>query len=74
MTRSLARMEKSGWITKNTGTDKREKQITLTEAANGMYEIWLQTVRTCESQVLKNISNQETEEILAILKKMSSNL
>ncbi|MEH7392001.1 MarR family winged helix-turn-helix transcriptional regulator [Bacillus sp. JJ1474] len=74
MTRTLARMEKSGWITKKTGTDKREKQITLTEVANGMYDTWLQTVRTCESQALKNISDQETTEMLSILKKMSVNL
>ncbi|MEH7121938.1 MarR family transcriptional regulator [Bacillus sp. JJ1773] len=74
MTRTLARMEKSGWITKKTGTDKREKQIILTEAANNMYDTWLQTVRTCESQALKNISDQETTEMLSILKKMSVNL
>ncbi|WNS76378.1 MarR family transcriptional regulator [Bacillus sp. DTU_2020_1000418_1_SI_GHA_SEK_038] len=74
MTRSLARMEKSGWITKKTGIDKREKQIILTEAANDMYDTWLQTVRSCEEQVLKNISDQETTEMLSILKKMSVNL
>ncbi|KAB2336082.1 MarR family transcriptional regulator [Cytobacillus depressus] len=71
MTRTLARMEKSGWISKVTGTDKREKQIILTEAARGMYETWHQAVRTCEDQFLKNVSDQETTEMLSTLKKMS---
>lgn len=32
MTRTLARLEKSGWITRTAGKDKREKLISLTDA------------------------------------------
>ena len=74
MTRTLARLEKSGWITKEIGTDKREKQIILTDASHQMYEKWLKTVRACEEQVLNNISDREKALILSIISKTNANL
>ena len=74
MTRTLARMEKSGWITKVSGTDKREKQIMLTDAATQKYETWLQAVRDCESRVLNNISKSEMATMLSAIEKMNNNL
>lgn len=74
MTRTLARMEKSGWITKITGTDKREKQAILTEEANRMYETWLQAVRDFENKVIQNISEPELAALHSAVQKMNANL
>ncbi|MBY0122952.1 MarR family winged helix-turn-helix transcriptional regulator [Bacillus sp. S/N-304-OC-R1] len=74
MTRTLARMEKSGWITKEIGTDKREKQIILTEKSNEMYDKWLEAVRACEAKVLQNIPEQEMVNMLSIISKMNASL
>lgn len=74
MTRTLARMENSGWIMKITGTDKREKQIVLTEASLEMYEKWLKTVQACEEKVLKNFTEQEKAHMLSMVSKLNDNL
>jgi MarR family transcriptional regulator, transcriptional regulator for hemolysin len=74
MTRTIARLEKSGWITKLIGADKREKQIVLTEAAMNKYEEWHQAVRACESRVLKTIEDEEIHSMLLFIEKMKENL
>lgn len=74
MTRTLARMEKSGWISKVIGTDKREKQIILTDRSHEMYDKWLEAVRASEAEALQNITDQEMAHMLSIISKMNANL
>ncbi|MBU8880508.1 MarR family transcriptional regulator [Bacillus sp. FJAT-29790] len=74
MTRTLARMENSGWISKISGSDKREKRIMLTENANKEYDHWLNAVRTYEKQLLRNVSEEEITTILTVVKKMNESL
>lgn len=74
MTRTLARLEKAGWISKLSGTDKREKKIFLTDLAHKQYEVWLEAVQACESNVLNNISEEERDLMQKIIERMNNNL
>lgn len=74
MTRSLARLEKSGWITRTAGRDKREKKISLTNAAIKKYNHWLHAVRTSERHALKNISEEEIAMMIKFMSKMKENM
>lgn len=74
MTRTLARLEKAGWIKRTSGQDKREKKISLTDAAINEYDTWLQSVRKSESQVLKNITEEEISTMIRLMAKMRENM
>lgn len=74
MTRTLARLEKSGWITRTAGKDKREKLISLTDAAILEYDNWLAAVRSSESNVLQNITEEEISTMIKLMAKMRENM
>ncbi|KON89793.1 MarR family transcriptional regulator [Sporosarcina globispora] len=74
MTRTLARLEKSGWITRTAGKDKREKLIELTEAAIREYDNWLAAVRSSESSVLRYITEEEISTMIRLMAKMRENM
>ncbi|MBG9586497.1 MarR family winged helix-turn-helix transcriptional regulator [Cytobacillus firmus] len=74
MTRTLARLEKSGWITRTAGKDKREKLISLTDAAILEYDNWLSAVRSSESNVLQNITEEEISTMITLMAKMRENM
>ncbi|WP_163140159.1 MarR family transcriptional regulator [Bacillus sp. 22-7] len=74
MTRTLARLEKSGWITRTAGKDKREKLISLTDAAILEYDNWLAAVRSSESNVLQNITEEEISTMIKLMAKMRESM
>ncbi|MEK3855896.1 MarR family winged helix-turn-helix transcriptional regulator [Cytobacillus sp. FSL H8-0458] len=74
MTRTLARLEKSGWIARTAGKDKREKLISLTDAAILEYDNWLTAVRSSESNVLQNITEEEISTMIRLMAKMRENM
>lgn len=74
MTRTLARLEKSGWITRTAGRDKREKLISLTDTAILEYDNWLAAVRSSESNVLQNITEEEISTMIRLMTKMRENM
>ncbi|GLB59943.1 MarR family winged helix-turn-helix transcriptional regulator [Cytobacillus sp. NCCP-133] len=74
MTRTLARLEKSGWITRTAGQDKREKKISLTDKAIKEYDNWLHAVRSSESHVLKNITQEDIDTMIQFMSKMRENM
>lgn len=74
MTRTLARLEKSGWIIRTAGKDKREKLISLTDAAIQEYDNWLAAVRSSESNVLQNITEEEIGTMIRLMAKMRENM
>ncbi|MCM3707654.1 MULTISPECIES: MarR family winged helix-turn-helix transcriptional regulator [Cytobacillus] len=74
MTRTLARLQKSGWITRTAGMDKREKLISLTDAAIREYDNWLTAVRSSENTVLQNITEEEISTMIRLMVKMRENM
>jgi DNA-binding MarR family transcriptional regulator len=59
VTRTLTRLEKSGWVIRKLGTDKREKVVVLTEKAKNTLPDVEQTVRTFEQDMTKRLSQEQ---------------
>ncbi|MCA1040603.1 MarR family transcriptional regulator [Bacillus infantis] len=73
MTRALLRLEKSGWISRVPGKDKREKKILLTDAALTQYPDWLAAVEGYEQKMLEDISEEELMAAISVMQKMKQN-
>jgi MarR family transcriptional regulator, transcriptional regulator for hemolysin len=74
MTRALNRLEKSGYIKKVSGKDKREKLILLTEKAEEHYPVWLSAIKSFEEQKLSGISTKDMEDAYKVIQKLNKNL
>ena len=74
ITRTLARMEEMGWITREYGNDKREKHIKLTEKAYEMFIKWHEVDNNIEIDAIKDISKDELDIFNNVLEKMIKNL
>ncbi len=74
ITRTLARMEKMGWIEKVEGIDKREKHILLTKKALDAYLKCFEASDKLEKEAISGISDEELEIFNRVLEKMTNNL
>lgn len=74
ITRTLARMEEMGWVTREYGNNKREKHIKLTEKAYEMFIKWNLVSDNIEVEATKDISKDELDVFNNILEKMIKNL
>ncbi|MDQ0298952.1 DNA-binding MarR family transcriptional regulator [Salibacterium salarium] len=72
ITRTLTRMEKSGWIIKKLGNDKREKIILLTDEAREKLDLIQQSVQQFENDFTTNLTTNEQQELYRLLKKLGS--
>ncbi|KAB8131833.1 MarR family transcriptional regulator [Gracilibacillus oryzae] len=70
-TRTLVRMEKSGWITRKTGKDKRERVVDLTETAKKKFPQILAAIKVAESSFLSNLSEEELHTLEKLLGKLT---
>lgn len=71
ITRTLARMEKSGWIIRKPGDDKRERIIELTKEAQQKFSTIQQTMNLLEEELLKDLSTNEKEQLQYLLSKIA---
>jgi len=74
ITRTLARMEKSGWVIRQSGEDKRERHIKLTEKAYEMFPKWYQAANNVEVEAINGIEKDELEIFNNVLEKIMNNL
>ena len=74
ITRTLARMEEMGWVTRQYGKDKRERHIKLTEKACQMFPQWFQTANNVEVEAINGIDKDELEIFNDVLEKIMNNL
>ena len=74
ITRTLARMEEMGWVTREYGNNKREKHIKLTEKAYEMFIKWNLVSDNIEVEATKDISKDELDAFNNVLEKMIKNL
>ncbi|WP_106497847.1 MarR family winged helix-turn-helix transcriptional regulator [Lentibacillus sp. Marseille-P4043] len=72
VTRTLSRMEKSGWIVRKRGTDKRERVIELTEGAKREFTKVHQTMDEFEQDMLANLSSAEKQQLKQLLQKIGT--
>ncbi|WP_047982291.1 MarR family winged helix-turn-helix transcriptional regulator [Ornithinibacillus contaminans] len=70
ITRTVKRMELHGWIVRETGMDKREKVIVLTDMAKRKYVEIEKSVSEHEKVMLSNLSQEEKESLLYLLQKI----
>lgn len=70
VTRTIARLEESGWIARREGKDKRERIVELSPfALEQMPEIEKQ-IRTVEEGLVSRLSDEEQKQLLSLLKKI----
>ncbi|MDQ0252918.1 DNA-binding MarR family transcriptional regulator [Evansella vedderi] len=72
-TRTLVRMEASGWIYRKPGRDKRERIVELTETAKEKYPSIKKTVENLEQRLVYQLSDQEQHQLQQLLEKLEEN-
>lgn len=73
-TRALKKLEDCGYIIKVCDTqDKRKHYIYLTEYAKSHKDEILQIAKNWESQLVEELSEEELEQLYALLRKMTKN-
>lgn len=70
MTRTLVRMEKSGWIVRKPGKDKRERMIELTEKAKQKLPAIQQEVSKLEEGLLEQLTIDDKDKLYQLLNKI----
>ncbi|MCL7745753.1 MarR family winged helix-turn-helix transcriptional regulator [Halalkalibacter alkaliphilus] len=70
VTRTLVRMESSGWITRRLGKDKRERRIELTEFAKEKLPLVKAQLDSFEGQYVSKLSEQEQQQLQHLLEKL----
>lgn len=74
VTRTLARMEETGWVIKEEGMDRRERRVGLSPAAYEQFLSWQQMSDALEMTALDNINEVDLAVFTAVLQKMMDNL
>ncbi|AMA72151.1 MULTISPECIES: MarR family winged helix-turn-helix transcriptional regulator [Aneurinibacillus] len=74
MTRTLARMEQGGWITREEGTDRRERKVKLSQKAYEMLPVLEKASEMVETQALKGIKEEDLRIFTCVLEQMVKNL
>ena len=70
VTRTLERMEKSEWIMREEGMDKRERIIKLTEKAKNEFSGIKQSVESVEREFLSRVTEEEKTQLYQLLHKL----
>ncbi|KHF40550.1 MarR family winged helix-turn-helix transcriptional regulator [Halalkalibacter okhensis] len=70
VTRTLVRMEASGWVIRKSGKDKRERCIVLTEMAKEKFPLVQSRLKRFEDQFVSPLSQQEQQQLQHLLEKL----
>lgn len=68
VSKSLAKLEKKGWVTRIAGTDKREKNVCLSAGALNRYPLWLDISGQHRQALLAGLTDQQRTELTILLK------
>lgn len=72
VTRTLAKLEESGWAGRKEGTDKRQRIACLTPKAEAKVTEIEQRITELEDGMLADLTKQEQEQLKGLLKKVKS--
>jgi len=72
VTRTLVRMESSGWIIRKPGKDKRERKVELTEMAKLKFPLIKKSIENYQQKYVAELSEQEQEQLRYLLEKLGS--
>ncbi|MFC0562283.1 MarR family winged helix-turn-helix transcriptional regulator [Halalkalibacter alkalisediminis] len=70
VTRTLVRMEASGWIIRRHGADKRERIVELTDMAKKTFPLVKKSIQTMEQQYIMQLTELEQQQLLFLLEKL----
>ncbi|WP_199884068.1 MarR family winged helix-turn-helix transcriptional regulator [Anaerosinus massiliensis] len=73
ISKTVAKLEGKGYISRKTGSDKREKIVCLTPSAFTAYPTWQKIVSQHRASLLKNIPEAEQQLLLTLLTKIYQN-
>ncbi|MFS0671619.1 MarR family transcriptional regulator [Ornithinibacillus sp. 179-J 7C1 HS] len=74
ITRTMARLEKLGYVEQKPGKDKREKRMQLTKPGQEIYQEVRKTIDQFEEEMLNGISEEEQLETIQILEEIRKNI
>lgn len=72
VTRTVMRLEESGWIVRREGVDKRERIVHLSEHAEELVPKIEQRVVEMEERLLSNLSEEEQQQLVALMSKIGA--
>ncbi|MER1985345.1 MAG: MarR family transcriptional regulator [Solibacillus sp.] len=72
VTRTVTRLEKLGWVTREQGADKREKIIHLTEMAHVRFPQIAASVKDYEREMTQHLTQEEQQQLMDLLQKMKA--
>lgn len=72
VTRTLVKLEESGWVKRTQGSDKRERLVSLTDKAIENLPMVEKTVKSFEQKMVKTLSNEEQDTFFHLLNKLSA--
>ncbi|MTH53609.1 MarR family transcriptional regulator [Bacillus mangrovi] len=70
VTRTVARLEEGGWVTRECGADKREKIVNLTPAAEDKLVVIKEQMTDFEEEILSELSGSDREILSDLLQKI----
>jgi len=74
VTRTIVRLEESGWIERKEGNDKRERIVHLAEKAEKMIPEIEQRIVEVEERLLARLTKEEQQQLLALIKKIGTEM
>ncbi|MDN7243217.1 MarR family transcriptional regulator [Planococcus sp. N028] len=72
VTRTLVRLEQSGWIVRREGKDKRERIVDLSDQAEQLMPKIEQRVIELEEKLLSGLTDEEQQQLVALIKKIGA--
>ncbi|RLQ90841.1 MarR family transcriptional regulator [Planomicrobium sp. Y74] len=72
VTRTLSKLEESGWAERNEGADKRQRIVCLTAKAESRVAEIEERVTMLEDGMLSGLSQNEKQQLMGLLKKIQS--
>lgn len=70
VTRTLLKLEESGWVKRTQGSDKRERLVSLTDKAIQTLPLVEKEVKSFEQKMVKNLSDKEQDDFFHLLNKL----
>ncbi|MFC0470383.1 MarR family winged helix-turn-helix transcriptional regulator [Halalkalibacter kiskunsagensis] len=74
ITRTLTRLEEEGWIKRESGQDRRERFVMLTQKAREKYDELFKTSQVMETEASAGISENELFIFRRVIEQMNENL
>lgn len=70
VTRTIVRLEESGWIFRREGHDKRERIVQLSSFAEQKMPAIEKRIRQAEERMVSDLSDEEQDQLIVLLRKI----